>query len=84
MKQYPFRVPMIARARLNDGWSDRMVPAGNKFCASPDRAAELLAYGFAELDRDATADDIAAIAEFTASPRATILKLAMAIGLRPD
>jgi hypothetical protein len=84
MKQFPFRVPMIARAFLNDGWSDRMAPAGDKSCTSPDRAAELLAYGFAELDHDATTDDIAAIAEFTAAPRETILKLTMAMGLRPD
>ena len=80
----PFRVSMRAgNARVNDGWSDRMVPAGETFICSPRRAAELLSVNAAELVAF-DADDVAAVASFTADPADTMLKLSLAMGLRPE
>ena len=48
----PARVSMRARLdRVNDGWSDRLVPAGESFACSPRRAAELLSIHAADLVR---------------------------------
>ena len=80
----PARVSMRARLdRVNDGWSGRMVPAGESFVCSPRRAAELLSIHAADLV-SFDADDIAAIASFTADPADTMVKLSLALGLRPN
>ena len=82
MTVIPFRVLMRAKsAPVNDGWSDRMVPAGKTFVCSPRRAAELIPM-HAELV-EFNADDVTAIASFTADPADTMLKLSLALGIRP-
>ncbi len=69
-------------APVNDGWSDRMVPAGELFACSPRRAAELIPMHAELVEFDA--DDIAAIALFTTDPADTMLKLSLAMGIGPD
>jgi hypothetical protein len=83
------RVIMRARAKLNDAWwSDAVVPAmihpGEEFSCNPERAAELLARPILADLVTFDADDVAAIASFTADPADTMLKLSLATGLRPD
>ena len=79
----PFRVSMRARlSGINDGWSERMVSAGQRFICSPRRAAELLSIRAADLVAF-DADDVAAITSFTADPAGNMLKLSLAMGLRP-
>ena len=83
MTVIPFRVRMRAKgAPVNDGWSDRMVPAGQTFVCSPRRAAELIPLHAELVDYDAS--DVIAIASFTSDPDGNALKLAMAMGLRPS
>jgi hypothetical protein len=83
-RRVPFRVSMRALLdRVNDGWSEHMVPAGERFICSPRRAAELLSIRAARLVAF-DADDVAAIASFTADSAATMLKLSLALGIRPE
>ncbi len=83
-RRVPLRVSMRALLdRVNDGWSDPMLPARERFVCSPRRAAELLSIHAADLVTF-DADDVAAIASFTADPADTMLKLSLALGLRPE
>ena len=68
-------------APVNDGWSGRMVPAGETFVCSPRRAAELLSIRAADLVTF-DADDVGAIASFASDPAGTMLKLSLALGIR--
>ena len=79
---------MKARVSLNDGWWSEgiapvMIQPGQAFSCRPDRALELLRLGFAELDAP-TDDDIAAIAAASDDPADTMLKLSLAVRLKPD
>ena len=81
------RICMRARVPLNDGWWSEgiapvMIQPGQAFSCRPDRALELLRLGFAALDTP-TDEDIAAIAAVSDDPADTMLKLSLAMGLRP-
>ena len=83
MTVIPFRVMLRAKsAPVNDGWSDRMVPAGETFACSPRRAAELVPTHADLVTFDA--DDVGAIASFSPDPDGNMLKLALGLGIRPD
>ena len=82
-RRVPARVSMRARMdRVNDGWSDRMVPAGESFTCSPRRAAELLSIRAADLTTF-DADDVMAVALLTADPVGAMFELSFALGMRP-